>query len=281
MKKLIYKTAVILFGALMITSCEDNDIPQIGPEDPTLLQFANNSVVLATPEEGASAEVEAFVTTTSSSERRVEVEIDPASTAAPNQYSVSDLVIPAGSYAGTMTITGNFDAIPESGSSNLILNIIEMEGVDELIIENGSLNVEFFRRCSITLDQLVGTWSGTDSWGYPTEVETWLNDDGELMMNGLLFGWFQGWWGEIIVTNDPVKVEVDLETFQITIPEQSYLTSTYNGAPQTPYNLKASGRIVNSCERIIEINPVLIQGGSAIDGSAWGPAFQEQIQLDE
>lgn len=264
----------------MITSCEDNDIPQIGPGDPTLVQFAENSVVLATPEEGTSEEVEVIVTTRSSSERRVEVEIDPASTATADQFNVSDLVIPADSYTGTITITGNFDAIPESGSSNLILNITGMEGEEEFIIENGTLNVELFRRCSITLDQLVGTWSGTDSWGYPTEVETWLNDDGELMMNGILFGWFQDWWGEVIVTNDPVMVDVDLETFQITIPEQPYLTSTWNGDPQPPYNLEASGRIVNSCERIIEINPVLIQDGNAIDGSAYGPAFEEVIQLE-
>ena len=269
----------LLLGVVILSSCEDNDIATIGENEPTLAQFSNTSLTLATPEEGITREVDVILSSTSSQDRSINVEVDTASTATPDQYEISDVVIPAGSYRGTMTISGDFDAIPESGSSDLILNITDVEG-EEAIIENGTLNVEFFRRCAITLDQLVGTWSGTTAWGYPTEVETWINEDGELMMNGLTFGWFQDYWDEVIITNTPVRVDVDLETFEITIPEQPYLTSTWGGDPQDPYSIRASGEIVNSCERIIEIRPVLVQDGAGIDGSSDGPAFVERIQLE-
>lgn len=278
MKKLIFKLSYILVGLVLLASCEANDIPTIGDDDPILAQFSTTELVLATPEEGIMREVEVIVSSTSSQDRNLNVEIDPSSTATADQFSVSDLVIPADSYTGTFTISGNFDALPEGGSSSLILNLTGMEGED-IIIENGTLEVELFRRCSITLDQLVGTWEGTTAWGYETEVETWLNDDGQLMINGLTFGWFQDWWDEVIVTNQPVQVDVNLETFEITIPEQPYITSTYNGAPQPAYSLRGTGEIVNSCERIIEIRPVLVQDGVGIDGSAYGPMFVERIQL--
>lgn len=273
-----YFLLIALTGAI---SCEENEIPQINDVNGiTLAQFARTSAVLPTPEEGASTQVDVILTTISDTARNIEVSVDPESTAGEDQYEISNLVVPANSYRGTIRISSSYDALPETGSSKLILNLTGIEN-SETLIENGQLNVEMFRTCPIVPEEFVGSWTGTTAWDYNTEVVTFLNDDGELMMNGLSFGWFQDWWGEVIVANEPVKVEIDPETGMITIPEQYYLSSTWNGDPQPDYNLKATGMVLNPCTRTIEISPVLVQDGTAIDGSAYGPAFKEVITLVE
>lgn len=279
MKNIIYKGVFLLSVLFMITSCEQNEIPQIDTNGPTLAQFSNTSAVLATPEEGASTQVEVVLTTKSSSDRVINLEIDPSSTATSDQYTVGELIVPANSYLGILDVTGNFDALPESGSRNLILNLTGVDGNSDIFLANSTLNIEFFRKCAIVLEDFVGTWSGKDSWDYNTEVVTFLNDDGKLMINGLLFGWFGDWWGEVIVTNEAVELNVNLDTGEITIPEQFYITSSWNGAPQPSYNLTGTGKILNSCQKTMEIRPTLLQDGSAYDGSAWGPRFLESIKL--
>lgn len=282
MKKLLYKSFMILSLVLVLVSCEENEIPIIDESYPTLAQFNKTTLVIPTPEEGSSREVEVIVSTVSSMERTVNLSIDPESTASSDQYTISDLVIPANSYTGTFTISGNFNSLPESGSSNLIIKIEDVNGEDTLI-EKGTLNVEFFRQCDIIVEEYVGTWSGTTSWGYDTEVVTSLSEDGQLMITGLTFGWLQDAWGEVIIDNEPLKMDIDPETGEITIEEQYYVETTYNGAVQPKYNMRASGMVLNSCEKVIEINPVLVQPGLAgtLDGSAYGPAFQEVITLVE
>ncbi|WP_373059756.1 hypothetical protein [Zunongwangia sp. H14] len=280
MKNIINRFTILMVSTMLLLSCEENEIPTIGDDYPVLAQFSDSSVTLATPEEGASVEVDVVVTTTASTERTVNVEIDPESTASADQYSVSDLVIPAGSYTGTLTVSGNFEAIPESGSTHLILNLTDVEG-NETLVDNGTLDVELFRRCSLALEDLVGTWSGTDIWGYPTEFNTYI-EDGELMMTGgLVYGWLNDAWGEPIVAEAPVKLEVDLESFEVKIPEQYYVSTTYEGVPQPDYNLKGSGEIVNSCEKIMDISPILVQPGLAgtLDGSAYGDAFFVRVTM--
>jgi hypothetical protein len=279
MKKLLGILGIVL----LLTACAEEELPVFDTENgQTLAQFSTTSVSLATPEEGASSEVSVTVTTKSASDRMINVAVDPTSTATAGQYNISDLTIPAGSFSGTFTISSSFNALPESGTSNLIL-ILESIGSQETIVENGVLNVDMFRTCPIVLEDFVGTWSGPTSWfdteGYTTEIETTIVD-GELYMNGMIFQWFQGFWGEVIVTNTPVKVDVNLETGEFSISEQPYIISTYDGAPQPAYNLTATGTILNSCDKTLEIFPVLIQGGSPIDGSAYGPLFSETISLN-
>jgi len=285
MKNIIYKGVFLLSVLFLVTSCEQNEIPQIDANGPTLAQFSSTSAVLATPEEGASTQVEVVLTTKSSTDRVINFEVDPSSTATSDQYTVGQLIVPANSYIGTLDVSGNFNALPESGSRNLILNLTGVDGNSDIFLANSTLNIEFFRKCAIVLEDFVGTWSGTGSWsesdGYTTEVVTTIDENGDLYINGLAFQWFTGWWGEVIVTNDPVKLNVDEETGALTIDEQFYITSSYNGAVQDPYNLKATGMVLNSCNKTIQIYPVFVQGGNAIDGTAWGDRFVETITLDQ
>lgn len=262
MKQLIYKISFLVLGVVMLSSCEANDIPTIGEDAPTLVQFGTTSLVMGTPEEGTSREVEVIVTNTSETERTVDVTVDPKSTATEDQYEISNLVIPANSYTGTFTITSNYEALPESGSSELILNLNGVGG-EETLVDNGTLEVEMFRKCPVVIENFVGTWTGVDNAGYETTAEIALNDNGELTINGLGFGWMTGYWGEVIITNDPVVMTVDPETETISIEEQFYMTTTWNGAPQPLYNLLGEGEVLNACENKIFIGFDFNQPGGA------------------
>ncbi|WP_417885107.1 hypothetical protein [Zunongwangia sp.] len=270
---------IFIIGVLIVTSCEDNDIPTIGDDYPTLVQFSNNNLTLATPEGGGAVNVEVTVSNKSSVDRVVNVAIDTVSTAINSQFNLGNLIIPANSYSGNLEISGNFDALPESGSTNLVLQIVDIENEESEVIENGKLKVELFRRCSIELTDLVGKWQGVDAWGYATEFETYMKDGDLMMKGGILYGWLDDYWGEPIIAEAPVKLDINLETFKVSISEQYYVSTTYNGKPQPDYKLAGSGEIINSCERIMDISPILIQPELTITGSKYGDEFYVRLKM--
>lgn len=284
MKKIIYKLSVVLLVVGTLVGCEEDPLLYDVDNGQTLAEFSSASATLPTAEEGGSTTVEVAVSTRSSQDRTIEVEIDEEeTTATPDQYELSGLFIPANSFVGTVTIDSDFEALPASGSAYLTLNLIGIEGSDASITHD-TFEVELFRWCTTTLDEYVGTWSGPGSWsehfGYQTEVETFLNDDGELMMTGLSHQWIQGWWGEQIIAEAPVKVDVDLETGELSIAEQYHLTTVYDG-DEYKYTVRATGAILNSCEKVLQINPVLIIEGDVVNPAAYGGVpFKETIQLD-
>jgi|GEM_PF-2545261 len=275
-----------LFISVLMTSCDEDVLVFDDVNGQTLAKFTATSASLPTPEEGASTTLNVQVTTVAQTDRTIEVDVDESSTASSDQYVISDLVIPAGEYQGTITISSNFDALPESGSTYLVLNLGGV-GNSDTTVENGVYNLELFRKCPIILEELVGSWSGSGVWtsirDYQSRVVTSLNEDGELMMTGVLFDWFEDptFWDEVIITSQPVKVDLDVETGEFVIELQDYVTTTYNGAPQTPYQLRATGRILNACEKTLEIYPILVQGGSTYNGANFGgPVFYQSIFLD-
>jgi len=281
--KNILKLLFVFVLMLTFSSCEHD--PEIfdAVNGQTMAQFSSSSATLPTPEAGASTSVDVLVTTVSTVSRSISLTVNSASTASSDMYSLSSLEIPANSHVGTITITSNFNALPQTGSVMLVLDLIAV-GSSGSVVENNTFSVEMFRKCPIVLSELVGTWSGVGSWsvyfGYPSEIVTAIDGSGNLTMNGLAFGWFQGWWGEVIVDNSPLIVTMDTESGEFTIEEQYYISSTWNGSPQPTYNMFATGRILNSCERTMEVSPVFNQEGTIHDGTAWGVPFYENVQLD-
>ena len=136
------------------------------------------------------------------------------------------------------------------------------------------------------MNDVVGTWSGQASWfdifGYTSEVITSMDVNGDLLINGLAFQWFKGWWDEVIISNTPVKITFnDGCTDDFIIEEQPYIVSTWNGSPQPAYNLSGSGTLVKTATgfRMI-VFPILHQSSSMIDGNNWGVQFVEVLTLD-
>ena len=143
---------------------------------------------------------------------------------------------------------------------------------------------EVGEKSKIDFSASAGTWSGDATWsaffGYTSEVVTTLDADGSLWVNGVAFQWFQGFWGEVIVTNTPVQItSYDSCTGDFVIAEQPYLTSTYNGDPQPAYGLSATGNLKDGA---MTIYPIFHQAGGTIEGTDFngGIPFVETLTLD-
>ncbi|OGS70523.1 MAG: hypothetical protein A3F91_10620 [Flavobacteria bacterium RIFCSPLOWO2_12_FULL_35_11] len=294
MKNILKHFILIAVTILGTVSCEYDETSfdlQSDAPDPNAtyyIQFKNASKSLQTgvAEDGSLVDISTTVTVGLLGLPRTEATvvnftIDPATTISPNMYQLSatSITIPAGETTGSISLVTNTELMPVAEVLKFILNVDAGENTATAGTRL-EYKLERINFCLLTLSDYVGTWTGTDSWGYPTEVTTSLVG-GKLMMNGIGFGWFQDWWGEVIVTNNPVEVDVNLITgdFVINDAKQTvpYLVSTYLGALQPAYKIKASGKITSTCEQIIEFTYSFDQGGY-FNGTAWGPAFKEVIK---
>lgn len=138
----------------------------------------------------------------------------------------------------------------------------------------------------IDLNDYVGTWSGQGSWfehfGYTSDLVTTIDANGDLWITGIAFQWFEGWWGENILEFVSVKMDVNLQTGEFTIPNQYYLTTDWDGG--TPYNVTATGKLSGLCseDHIIELYPIFDIDGETIEGEDFGGVpFKELATLDE
>ncbi|MDC6384884.1 hypothetical protein D2V93_15125 [Flagellimonas taeanensis] len=167
MKNNKYRKIGILFAivALVISSCEEERIVYDPVSGQTLASFNTSSVNLGVPVEGASAEVIVTASTESDVERTISVEVDPASTATPDQYTISNSGISAGEFAGVITVQGNFDALPEEGTTKLILNLTDVSNSNDLTFGNKTLAVTLFRQCDSAPTPGIWTINMEDSYG--------------------------------------------------------------------------------------------------------------------
>ncbi|MGJ8716377.1 MAG: hypothetical protein ACSHXG_14830 [Maribacter stanieri] len=167
MKKYISIIAVLF----AFVSCEEENIVFDSENGQTFANFSEGSILVPTPAEGASIMVDVFVTTKADSDRTISLEVDPSSTATADQYTISGLMIPAGAFQTTLTITSNFDALPDLGRANLVLNLVDVSGPNnDLVLTDSPLELEFFRECPIT----PGDWviNMTDSYGDGWQTDT-------------------------------------------------------------------------------------------------------------
>lgn len=162
MKKYISLIALVLIG---VTSCEEDLVVFDVENGQTLAQFSATSATLPTPAEGASVDVDVTVTTKSGSDRTVNLTVDPSSTATSDQYTISNPVIPAGEYTGTVTVTANFEALPDEGSTVLVINLTDVSGANDIIFDNATFSVSFFRECPEAPTPGVWTINMADSYG--------------------------------------------------------------------------------------------------------------------
>ncbi|MGV6845607.1 MAG: hypothetical protein ACWA42_05720 [Lutibacter sp.] len=122
---------------------------------PTMVQFTKTSLKMSTPTTGLTATVDVLVTTVSDVDRSIDVEIVPQTDpekpdATPDQYTIGNLMIPAGSYSGTVTITSNYDALPAKGTGSTFLTL-KLTGLNNTNtdVDKGILNIELFKKCEI------------------------------------------------------------------------------------------------------------------------------------
>ena len=136
-------------------------------------------------------------------------------------------------------------------------------------------------KSTMDLANYVGTWSGEDMWG-DTEVTTTLNADGILEITGIGVTFMIDGWGELILEQEILLMDVDKTTGSFTIEEQYYMKTEYDGAVQDLYYLSGTGTI-DPCTNTMDLEYDFVQGG--ISYVAWlteyGYFFHEKNVLNE
>ncbi len=123
------------------------------------------------------------------------------------------------------------------------------------------INLENAPICEYDFNDIVGARTGTDvtidglGWDpYPSEVVI-SGTTGAFGITGLGVGWMTDFWGEVITDMPVVDMEVvvvnDYQTV-ITIPSQTYMSTTYNSAPQETYLIEGTGTL-DKCLKTITI----------------------------
>ena len=136
-------------------------------------------------------------------------------------------------------------------------------------------------KSAVDLENYVGTWSGEDMWG-DTEVTTTLDADGNLEITGVGVVFMTGAWGETILEQEKVLMDVDKTTGSFTIEEQLYMKTEYDGAVQELYYLSGTGTI-DPCTNTMDLQYDFVQDG--VSYVAWltqyGYFFHEINVLNE
>jgi hypothetical protein len=152
MKRLVY---IIAFMALAV-SCDRNEGPVYDVNNGQAMAAFNRNVQTFPVDDSGNSftEIIVGVTTVSDVDRSVTVSVDPASTADPSEYTIdpASLVIPAGEFVARVRLVGNFNNIPETGQTNVILNLDSVEGaiLDDPVTGRLSHRVNLFRFCPFT-----------------------------------------------------------------------------------------------------------------------------------
>lgn len=177
MKKINLFKIIIFTLSLAIFSCDGGD-DNYKAYDGSLTSYLFKtpaSNLASSNSEASFVEFVVGVTSKSSAPRTISFDIDPESTATADMYTIdpASLIIPAGEYSTTVKVLANFDNIPVSGNSTLILNFAS--NLDAMPGSNVH-TVTMFRFCSTNL---AGNYNVTTTYefhdflsSYPTNTTT-------------------------------------------------------------------------------------------------------------
>jgi len=286
MKNNLKYVLIFVIGALGLSSCEDlptnfdSLTKDYDKNNSTFyIQFLNASAYYETAIDEAGQPTN-IVTTVGvalqgapqSSDITVDLSVSASSTLKSEMYtlSASSITIPAGSTSGSVTLTALADEMPEDEVLNLIVNMAESVPAAPSAYQ---LNYELKRIkfCPLEdLNDLVGSWGGFDSYGYDSQVVTFLEGD-VFMLDGLCVGWMTDYWGEVIIEQIPIVVTMNPDG-TLEFEEQYYMSTTWNGDPQPTYSVSGTGKWDN-CKKTLLIEYDLYQGGSVLE------SFTEEISL--
>ena len=172
MKK--YSIYALLFViTLIFSNCEEQENIQFDSiNGQTLVKFTSSAATLAVQPTGISTqEILVEVSTLSDTDRTITLEVDEASTTATsNQYVITDIVIPAGAYSGSGSITGIYDNIPNSGSVTLAVEITGISNTDNPAIDNPIFTLTLERFCPLDVQDFLGTYTALGSFNDPDNL---------------------------------------------------------------------------------------------------------------
>lgn len=150
--------------SLVFTSCEEQKNIIFDSENgQTMVQFNGSDASIPVDISAVSTtEVSVAITTVSDQDRTINVSIDPSSTATSAQYSITDFIVPAGEYSAKATVTGNYAALPASGSVNLVLKLDGVESGSS-VVTNDLYTIKLERFCPLVIADFYGTYTSMQS----------------------------------------------------------------------------------------------------------------------
>lgn len=147
------------FTILLLVSCEEDKVFFDGKNGQSMAGFSTTTLDLPVSNEPSSVAILVDVTTVSDIDRDITLTVDETSTALANQYNIdqSELKIPAGSYNGIITVTGNFDNIPSDASFDLVLKLSSLQGAS-IAPEKSKITITLTRSCPVPSTFAVGSY---------------------------------------------------------------------------------------------------------------------------
>ena len=245
MKNIIKYILIFVIGGVFLSSCEEqvsnwNAMTNDYDENKTTyyIQFLNAtaSYETAIDEAGLPTDIVATVGVAllgapQSSDVIVTLVVDPSSTISENMYSLSSssITIPAGSTSGSITLTTIADEMPEDEALNLVLNM-DAGGAEATSAFQLDYTLKRIKFCPWTVDEMVGTYSGSDFNGYAGSgasgysFEVFKLDDTHIEVAGFLYHLYGTIWGEAVTGGDRVVIQVNANgTMEM---ENQYLCQT-------------------------------------------------------
>jgi hypothetical protein len=277
MKRIIRYLLIFVVGGAFLSACEQPEsnwnsmTKDFDKNNSTYyIQFTQSTGSFETaidangdPEDIVQTIVVAVLGAPQASDITVTLSKNNSSTIGDNMWTLSSntITIPAGSTSGSTTLTAKAAEMIEDESVTLVLDM-DAGGAEATSANQINYNLKRIKFCPLDdLNDLVGSWKGTDSEGNASQVVTSLDGD-KFMIDGLTVGWMTGYWGEVIVTQTPLVMKMN-PNGTLEIEEQDYMTTTWNGAPQPGYSVSATGKWDN-CNKTMIIDYDLHQGGGVL-----------------
>lgn len=166
MKKYLFKISAVLVALVAFTACEDENVTYDSVNGKALAAFAKPTGGLPVLEEGiSSAEVIVNVSTVSTVDRVISVEIDEdetTATAAMYTIDATTFKVPAGSHYGKIKVTGDFSAL----DSNEYYLVLKLTGVDGAILEDddaayNTFRLKIFKTCPFDANSIGTSFTGS------------------------------------------------------------------------------------------------------------------------
>jgi hypothetical protein len=135
----------IVLLALVFASCEEDLILFDADNGQTAISFSETEYEIVIPEEDRTLEVPVNVTTRSDVERSFNVSINTEETTSgtSNEYTLGDIVIPAGEFTGILTVDFDFSEISgEDGEVKTLVFSVSAEGATSF---KDVVTVNYFR----------------------------------------------------------------------------------------------------------------------------------------
>lgn len=271
MKK-ITKILTLLF-IVLIFSCEDVTTSDLGLNS-QWIQFESD--IYSISEASAESLMIPVLYASSSNANGIDINFSYTSSSTEG-FTISPssgiLNIPAGEFVGYIEITPINDS---DENSNIILdfsfaNNSVSSGVAGEGIYNHVAQVTIIEDdCGFTLEELgAATWSGFDnapgSQAGPNNSQITSSYDavsGNLLLEGIGYAWITDveFWDEVVISDVPTIVQVDLVTGAIIIEEQFLCTTTWLGDVQPDYSIVGTGEYL-ACSNTMILSFDLLQGG--------------------